>query len=707
MNNRKSMLAITAGLLSGLVNGNATANTEQTGTQMEEVVVTGQLNRFGATKSALPILETARSISIETEEMFRDKGALTLDDTLNYTAGVVGDTFGFSTRGDFPIVRGFTAAEYRDGQQVLFGYYNNTRSDVYMLEQVEVLKGPASVLYGKGTPGGIVNAISKLAGPEKQNEIVVDYGSNDRKQIAGDFNLALSDNVYIRAVALARDSGTQVDDVDDDNITIMPSITYINETTSLTAMLEYVDRESDTAQQFLPLQSTGCLSGDVKTSALLCSSATTQESNASDYHGNPDFNRYDSESTLLSVLGTHQFSDSFSLESVIRYKEAEVEYRQAWVDINSGLPRVDVNGNGLRTYYLSDNSSEQFAVDLRARWALETGIFKHEIFGGVSYQNVTLDQDFTYLQSQDTFNIFSRENGAVPAIFANDKPQFNSPESNTEEHGIYINDQISVDDLKINVGLRYDDTSSGSAGNTQSDYALSASVGVLYAFDTGISPYVSYAESFEPVVGNDGLTNTPLKPREGEQIEVGIKYQPPGTRTYITLSYFDIEESNLANSASLITEANSQQEGVGEVKGFELEAQTQFGDFGLEVNLTILDTESANGYVFDSVPENQISTWLSYTPSSGALLGFKSGFGVRYADQNESNTFIAGLGKINVTTDGYTLFDAMVGYETQQWDLTLNLRNLSDEEYYGTCLVRGDCFPGEERTAVARVAYKF
>ncbi|MEM1264291.1 MAG: TonB-dependent receptor plug domain-containing protein, partial [Pseudomonadota bacterium] len=119
---------------------------------IETIVVTGALSEFGASKSATPILETARSISIETQVQFRDKGALTLDDTLNYTAGVVGDTFGFSTRGDFPQVRGFDAAEFRDGQQVLFGFYNNTRSDVYMLEQVEILKGPASVLYGKGTP---------------------------------------------------------------------------------------------------------------------------------------------------------------------------------------------------------------------------------------------------------------------------------------------------------------------------------------------------------------------------------------------------------------------------------------------------------------------------------------------------------------------------------------------------------------------------
>ena len=141
--------------------------------EVDVIVITGELSNFGASKSATPILETARSISIETEEQFRIKGALTVDDTLNYISGVVGETYGYSTRGDFFKVRGYDAAEYRDGHQVLFGYYNNTRSDVYMLEQIEVLKGPASVLYGKGTPGGIVNAVSKLAGGSNTNEHLV------------------------------------------------------------------------------------------------------------------------------------------------------------------------------------------------------------------------------------------------------------------------------------------------------------------------------------------------------------------------------------------------------------------------------------------------------------------------------------------------------------------------------------------------------
>lgn len=680
----------------------------------DEIVVTGELSRYGATKSATPILETSRSVSIETEDQFRDKGALTLDDTLNYTAGVIGDTFGFSTRGDFPKIRGFDSAEYRDGQQVLFGYYNNTRSDVYMLEQVEVLKGPASVLYGKGTPGGIVNAISKLAGPDRDNELVFDVGTRDRFQIAGDFNAALGGNIYVRFVGLYRDSDTQVDFVEDDAVIVMPSITYQTDRTNLTAMVEIADRDSDTAHQFLPLTGTGCASKEVSVSpASFCANATGEAVEASTYLGHPDFNRYDTNSTLVSVLGHHAFTDFFSLEGVFRYKKGEADYRQAWVDfLGAGVPRVDANGDGGLTWYRSDAESEQYAIDVRGRLTFNTGPFEHEVFAGVAYQDVTTGNRIIYLsdpvsQSFGTLNIYDPVYGTIPPALLDDGNFFDQGDTQTEDIGVYVNDQISLGALKINLGLRYDDTQTESAdGTTQKDDALSFSAGLLYAFDFGLSPYASYAESFEPVIGLDGFTMNPLKPQEGEQWEIGVKYQPPGTRTYITLAYFDIRQSNLPNPASLIGQPDSQQEGVGKVKGFEAEAQTRIGDLYLEGNFSILDTENPDGFAFHYIPEMQSSAWLQYEPSAGPLEGFRIGAGLRYAGENESNAVVPG-GVVSVVTDGYVLGDLMIGYGTDLWDLTLNVRNITDEKYYGTCLARGDCFPGEQRTIVGRLAVRF
>ena len=146
--------------------------TETDESRQETVIVTGTTGSFGATKNETPIVETARSLSVETADMFIDKGALRLADTLTYVAGVTAEPYGFSTRGDFPFSRGLSIPRYRDSIQELFGSYNSTRTDVYTIEQVEVLKGPASVLYGQGSPGGIVNYVSKTPRDE--------FGGNEK-----------------------------------------------------------------------------------------------------------------------------------------------------------------------------------------------------------------------------------------------------------------------------------------------------------------------------------------------------------------------------------------------------------------------------------------------------------------------------------------------------------------------------------------------
>ena len=173
----------------------------------------GHLSHYSVTKAKTPIMETTRSVDIESLQQILDKGALTLDDTFTYSAGVVGKTFGFATRGDWLKVRGLDVPQYQDSLQSLFGNYNNTRADVYTLEQVEILKGPASVIYGKGSSGGIVNVVSKRPKSESYHEIVAEVGNFSRKQVAVDSTGAIdeSEEWLYRFVGVYRDTETQVD----------------------------------------------------------------------------------------------------------------------------------------------------------------------------------------------------------------------------------------------------------------------------------------------------------------------------------------------------------------------------------------------------------------------------------------------------------------------------------------------------------------
>ena len=211
------------------------------------------------------------------------------------------------------------------------------------------------------------------------------------------------------------------------------------------------------------------------------------------------------------------------------------------------------------------------------------------------------------------------------------------------------------------------------------------------------------------MIGIDAFNGQALEPQEGEQVEIGIKYQPVGTRTYLTLAYFDITQTNLPNPVALPT-APSQQEGEASVTGFELEGVTSFdlgvGELKLDAALTILDTEDANGVPFSVIPDEQASLWAEFRPA--ALDNLRVGAGVRYVGERESNGIsIVNGDRVRIVSDSYTLADLLVAYELEDWSVALNVRNLFDEEYYGSCLARGDCFPGEERTVNLRVAKRF
>ncbi|MDZ7683872.1 MAG: TonB-dependent siderophore receptor [Gammaproteobacteria bacterium] len=679
---------------------------------MEEITVVGAVSRYSATKSDTPILEIARSVSIETQQDLIDKGALDLADAYLYSPGVFGERYGFATRGDWLSVRGLGVPEYRDSLQALFGNYNNARPDIYTIEQVEILKGPASVLYGQGSPGGIVNIVSKTPKATAANEVVAEVGSFNRAQLGFDSTGPLTDDgkwLY-RVVALHRDTETQTNYVDEKRTVFAPSITWRpTDATNITALVNVNRTDSDTGAQFFPIEGT------------LNPAPNGEFIDFDTYAGEPAFNRYNTDSTSVTLLADHQLNDIWSIETTARVTEGESDYNQAWPAFIGGdryarNPDGSLYENGTvpRSFYLADNTSDQKAIDTRARAYFSTGTISHELMIGLQYQDVETDSDTAYMYALgydfatggpdanlgDRFwlNLFDPVfDSDVPDQSLIDQFYSDTPGSTTRDLGLYVNDQIDVGRLSISLGLRHDEVETETASTTQDDQATSYSIGALYAFDSGISPYASYAESFEPVVGTDGITGEPLKPREGEQVEVGLKYQPPGTRAYVTLAWFDIEESNLSNPNAIVG-ANSQQEGVSEVDGAELEALIPVGDFTLELNASRVNTKDPDGFQFASVPENQASAWLEWTPS--LLSGFKSGLGVRYVGDSQN-------GADSLVTPSYTLVDMMVGYRLDNWTFRLNAHNITDKEYMATCLSRGDCFLGEKRSVVGTVSYNF
>ena len=679
--------------------------------ELAPVRVKGQMTRYSALKSDTPIMETARSVSIETAEDFLDMGALELSDTYLYSAGVYGETYGFATRGDWVKVRGLDVPAYRDSLQSLFGFYNNSRPHIYTLEQVEILKGPASVLYGQGSPGGLINTVSKRPRADMRNEVFMQAGSYNYLQLGADVGGKLNESgsLLYRVTVVGRDAETQVDYVGNDTQVIAPSISWTpTAATTVTLLGNYQDAEGKAGAQFLPVRGT------------LVPAANGEFIEPETFLGEPTFDKYNTETKSLTLLAEHMFNATWSMEATARWTDGMADYHQAWPSFIGGDRYVYNNDGTLyengtvpRTFYDSYATSEQLASDIRFRANFFTGDFEHELMLGLQYQDVTTENDYAYAYAlgydfvtggpdatygdQFWINLFDPTYGNVPSQAILDNYFTDAPEAHTIDRGVYINDLVKIGNWHLTAGIRYDDVSTDTGYAKQDDDAISTSVGALYLFDNGVAPYASFAESFEPVVGIDATTLQPLKPREGRQYEIGVKYQPVGNGSWVTLSLFDIEQSNLPSPAGL-PNAPSQQEGVAEISGIEFESSLRLADsLALELNASQLDTENPNGTNFASVPEHQASAWLDYR----MVNGFRSGLGLRYVGKSYD-------GSDDLVTPSYSLVDFMVGYRVDDnLDLRLNVRNVTDKEYIATCLDRQDCFYGEQRTIMGTAVYRF
>ena len=675
---------------------------------VEKIEVVGMRSPFGATKTNTPIVELARTISIETALDLKQKGVLNLSQSATYMAGVTGESYGYATRVDSISSRGLSIPRYRDSIQELFGSYNSTRAEIYTMEQVELLKGPASILYGQGSPGGIMNYVSKTPTLGKGSEVVLSYGNFDRAQVGVDVNGSLSedDKWMGRFVGIYRNADSQVDYVSDDTQVFMPSLSFMpSDDTTLTLIGLFQDTDSDTAAQFIPVEGT-----------LLPLTDGTYLPDQDVYAGEPGFNKFDTKSNQVTLLGEHLINDTTSLSFTALWRDGEADYHQAWATFTGGTrylnayvgaPVAPTDTFVPRTFYQADNTFSQHAFDVRVNKGFVTGSFEHELLAGVQYQNVKTDANSAYyagggvLQGDFRYilDLANPEYTGAPEQAIFDAIYNDAPEQTVTDTGLYLSDQISFENWRVTLGLRHDRVDNDTGVTEQDDTQTSYSAGILYRFDNGISPYLSYAESFETVVGLDN-NNNQLKPEEGRQYEAGIKYELSSIPGFIMLAYYDIEVSNLPNPNGLPDEA-AQQQGVTTIEGIELEGRVDFGQITAQFAASVMDAEDPNGFSLSAQPDSNASLWINYSPLE--LEALTVGAGIRYVGESVSEN-----GVIRYDTPSYTLGDLMVSYVlSDNLDLQLNVRNVTDKKYLTSCLFRGDCFPGVRRTVNASLTYSF
>ncbi|AUA31206.1 TonB-dependent siderophore receptor [Pseudomonas sp. SGAir0191] len=663
-----------------------------------------------ATKSSLALVETSQSVSVVTRQQIDDQGSQTVAQAMRYTPGVMTNPYGATHRYDYVAMRGFNDGSvdniYVDGLKSMGdnGTYSTMQVDPYFLERIDVLKGPSSVLYGRSSPGGLVALTTKKPVYTAFHQVQASVGTQGQRGLGFDTSGPLDSDKRIayRLTGLADASDTQFDHNKEERYAIAPSLS-----------IDFSEDTSLTLQAYLQHDPNGGYHGGNPADGMLSKRNGVRLSNHF-FEGEPGIDNYERTQQSFSYQFEHRFNDVFTARQNFRYQDSDVSmdqvYSAGWADADSTVLN--------RAYTGGDERLHSYIIDNMVQAEFFTGIAKHTLLLGTDYQRRKADVSWRY-GTVDPLDAANPQygNGNLQVLGEN------RYQRRLQQTGVYLQDLVELDQWRFSLGLRQDWVKV-SEDNRDTDTRVSdkrsnftTRAGVLYLFENGLAPYVSYSESFNPNTVSD-QDGKPLAPTEGTQWEAGIKYQPPGSDNLYTASVFRIEQENLASKQP----DEDFYRPVGQVRsqGLELEAHVQVTDnLKLLGGYTYTDIEYSKsmpslvssgldnkGNSPTQAPEQMVSLWADYNFRQGALDGLKLGGGVRYVGHSWADA------ENSRKVPSYTLVDASLGYDLGKLglkglDVRLNANNLTNQRYITSCASLNYCYMGEERNVSATVSYQF
>lgn len=669
-------------------------------------------NALSATKTGVPIAKTPQTVSVVTREQIDNQGVRSISEALRYTSGVLTGTAGTQTRFDSVYVRGFGGfasasnfSDYLDGMRLLWPGRIAPQIESWGVERVEVLHGPASVLYGQSSPGGLVNAYSKRPRFEEFESVELGAGSHDHFQSAFDVGgvLDAEDTWAYRLVGHGRKAGAQTDFYEDQRIYLAPSITYQpTDATRFTLLGSYTKDPAASDMATWPAFGT-----------VIPNPAVDIQREWFD--GNANYNNFRREQANIGYEFEHEFSDALKLSHKLRYQNTKASIRQ--VTPYGYLPGsdhiLDLGSIGFDFDYWGVSSDTNLQIEF------DTGVLTHHALIGIDTQHL------------DNIRHHGRGGWTELDLLNRDYFQdFPNPVLDTRLHqrtsqlGLYAQDHVEWGDFSFLGGIRHDYARTrehynylydGTSEYTdQSDRKTTWRGGVVYSGPYGLSPFASYATSFEPAIGADFNGNL-FEPTTGQQYEIGLRFQPPGTDLNFTVSAFDLTKQNVSTPDPLHDFFNIQ---TGEIRsrGLEFEAKASLdSNWNLVANYAYWDTEVTRdtnavkvGKRPVAVPEHTASLWIDYGFDSGGLEGFGLGSGVRYVGPSygdDANT---------IKVPGFALVDISARYDFGaknpdlkglQW--SLNITNLFDKTYIAACADPDSCYFGQGRSIYTSLKYSW
>lgn len=655
------------------------------------------------TKTNTPIMETPQAVSVIGAEQIRDQKANKLDEVLRYTGGVRAGTFGADTRNDWWLIRGFKSDDvglFLDGMQLFYTSYASWKLQTPNMERVEVLRGPSAVLYGGSSPSGIVNVISKM--PPAEPVRFIETGVNNFGNAYVGFDVAgpvatshENGKLFYRVVGQVQNGPTQVNFTPDNNYFIAPSVTWKPDADTRFTVLASASRQETRGINFLPYEGTvtNARFGKIPTSF---------------FAGDPSVDKFTREQEMLGYQFERNLTDDLTFRQNARFAHVDVTYRgyvgNNWADINTA-------SLGRYNWY-AKNTANQANLDNQLEYRFNTGAVRHAMLFGVDLKGYQIDdyQAFNF-GTVPSINVFNPAYGFdIPLTGA----PFRNFQITQKQAGTYLQDQMKLGNFTLVLSGRNDWVETTQAARdtgatlaSRDDSRFSGRAGLIYNFDNGIAPYVSYATSYNPIIGLNAQ-NQLFLPETGQQTEIGVKVAPRGFDGYFTASVFDLKRQHVATTDPVVTTLQNQ---TGEVtsRGIELEAVANatrelklIGSFTAYHLFNSRDLDpSLVGKTPTNTPELLVSGWADYTFKDGPLAGFGFGGGLRYIGSSWADT------ANTLEVPAVVLGDLAFHYEWQNWRTALNVINLTDKIYVASCAAASSCFYGDRRRVTASVSYKW
>jgi catecholate siderophore receptor len=673
-------------LLAGLVFA-AHAQDTQTMQTMQQITVSGTADGLSAgaagTKTQGSLLDVPQSVSVVTQENLRDRAALTSKDALDYVSSVVAGQ-GEGRRDEF-YIRGF----YSLRDTSLDGVRDDTlySRDLATVEQIEVIKGAAAALYGRGSAGGLINRVSKQPRAKQDTEVSATLGSNRERRVSVDAGGALGDGVNGRLIAVYDAGDSYRDVVEHTRKLLAPSLKVaLSPATSLLLQAE-VQREDRTPDRGVP-----SLAGRPVAVA------------PSTFYGETyDYTSTDSD--MAKARLEHRFNDHLKLENTLQYSRTELE------GVNTRNRRVNADGTVSRqiTYF------PQTQRNLTNQTELTYTLAGHTLLTGLELSDQQRDVVTAQTGIAYPVNLYAPQH-VLPAPNLGTLPVALSNAFTAKTQALYLQDQISIaPQWKALAGVRFDrfqqqQTNRLTKGYSErTDNVTSPRAGLVYQPLDGQSWYLNLSRSSQPGGGDLLYTgSTPLsqvRPLQTDLQEMGYKQEWLGGRFFTTAALFRIEQRNQltldpADPAGL----RQLQVGKQRNQGVELELQGALWQGGhVSAAYTYNDArivasnDIPSGNRAEMTPRHRASLWLDQEIGTA----WSAGLGVLL----NSDQFA--LSDNAVRLPGYGRVDAAIGYRGKGYDLRFKVNNVGNARFFESAINNVQIQPGASRNASVTLTSRF